>query len=230
MGTSITGPGDLGLVEEYSTLDDFLDHVAGQSDMEVDFTISDEGVGVEHWGQGQPDQMTFTYPFDSDDMVSWVYHVENHNSIRDSIHDDVEELVERAGVPTAESPGRDQMRQFVETLLWDRHIDLDGTDLLVMNTTGDHAELTAIHIWNTPYIGVIIRPYRPHRFQPSVSRLYPSGKLTLAWAPSMEAPPLTSRVLDDLMVVDFADIEAWEAVKLFDEAQARFAAECRRLE
>lgn len=229
MGTPITGPADLSQVEGHATMDEFLDHVAGQSDMEVEFSIDDGGVAVEHWGPGQPDQMTFTYPFDSDDMENWVYHVENHNTIRFDIRGDVEDLAERAGVLTEDSPGRNHMNEFVETLLWERHIDLDGTDLLVMDDHGDPAELSATHIWDTPYIGVIIRPYRPHRFQPSVARLYPSGKLALAWAPDLEAPPLASRVLDDLLVVDFIDVDAGEALDLFDEACARFAIDCRWL-
>lgn len=229
MGTTISGPADLNLVEGHATLNEFLDHVAGQSDMEVEFSIGDEGVEVEHWGQGQPDQMTFTYPFDSDDMESWVYHVENHNEIRYDVHGDVEDLVGRAGVLPEDSPGRSRVKDFVENLLWERHIDLDGTDLLVMDDHGDPAQLSATHIWQTPYVGAIIRPYRPHRFQPSVARLFPSGKLALAWAPDLKAPSLASRVLDDLLVVDFIDVGAEEALDLFDEAYARFAVDCRWL-
>ena len=74
--------------------------------------------------------MTFDYPFDSQDMVDWAYHIENDDGIRYEIAADIEGMLE-IPVYDDESINRDdaqvellrtekleRVMGFVQVLLW----------------------------------------------------------------------------------------------------------------
>jgi hypothetical protein len=233
-GTWVTTEHDLNRLAGYRDLDEFLDAVAEQTDMEVEIDIESDGVTIQHFGgEGQPQSKSLRYPFDSQDMLDWVYHVENDNSIRFDICDDIEEML-AGGVVLhcdAETKGRQvddpiegrltQVVSFVRSLLFELLVDLDGSDLLPMSRAGCPLELTATHVWVTPTIGKIIRPYRPALFQPTVARLYPDGRLALAWRPDHEVPENggIDRVLQDLLILDFTALDRSTALDLYQQAQ-----------
>ena len=81
--------------------------------------------------------MTFEYPFNAEDIAHWVYHFENDNSIRYEILEDVERILDLplyVGDTEDEVYERtERVRDFVTGLLWERWIDLDGSDLLVVD-------------------------------------------------------------------------------------------------
>lgn len=233
-GTWVTKATDLNHVSGYPDLDDFLDAVAEQTDMDVEIDIQSHGVTIQHFGgEGQPQCKSFWYPFDFQDMLDWVYHVENDNSIRYDICDDIEEMLgsdslrdEKAGTSAGQvedliEDGLTRVVAFVRSLLFDLSIDLDGSDLLPMSHAGGPLELTATHLWVTPTIGAVVRPYRPASFQPTVARLYPDGRLALAWRPDREAPEVVgvAPVLPDLLIIDLTAVDRSTAIDLYQQAQ-----------
>lgn len=237
-GTWITSKKDLGHVAGCANLAEFVDDVVGQSDMEVYVDVGSTYVRVEHYGGGgQPSQMTFDYPFDSQDILDWVYHIENDDSIRYEIADDIEQMLE---IPVYENESVDleddeieellvdkveRVMAFVQDLLWQRRIDLDGSDLLVMDPGGGSLQLSASHVWLTPTVGGISRPYQPDPVQRTVAKLYPDGRIALKWSATCEAPVDVKGIdlaLPDLLIVDLPTVDSQEAIDLYDLAYGQF--------
>jgi len=232
--TLVTGPDDMHRIAGYADLEAFADHVQDQTDLEVQLFVEDDYVLVLHESGGsQSRQMTFEYPFDAEDIAHWVYHFENDNSIRYEILEDVEKILDlplHAGGTEDEAYERtERVTDFVTGLLWDRWIDLDGSDLLVMDPQGGPLELTASHEWLTYCLGNVLRPYRPAPGMPTVASLYPTvaslyrdGRLALAWPEEEDAPADqgVERPLPDLLIVDLATVE--DPLFLYDIAYLAF--------
>jgi len=222
--TLIEGPDDMHRIVGYADLEAFVDHVQNQTDLEVELYVEDDCVYVMHESGGsQPGQMTFEYPFDAEDIVSWVYHFENDNSIRYEILEDVQKMLE---LPAYDDETEDEeferterVLEFVSALLWERWIDLDGSDLLIMDPKGGPLELTCSHEWLTYSVGNVLRPYRPPDDQPTVAKFYNDGRLALAW-PAEEDEPAdqkgVERPLPDLVIVDLAIAD--EPLSFYDTA------------
>jgi hypothetical protein len=171
--------------------------------------------------------MTFEYPFDPEDIAHWVYHFENDNSIRYEILEDVEKMLDlpvRAEDTEDEEYERtERVQEFVTGLLWERWIDLDGSDLLIMDPAGGPLKLTASHEWPTYCLGNVLRPYRPPAGQPTVAKLYSDGSLALAWPEEEDVPADQNgveRPLPDLLIVDLAIAE--DPLSLYDTAYGAF--------
>jgi hypothetical protein len=223
----VTGPDDMHRIAGYADLEAFADHVQDQTDLEVQLFVEDDYVQVLHESGGSESrQMTFEYPFDPEDIAHWVYHFENDNSIRYEILEDVEKILDlplHAGDTEDEAYERtERVKDFVAGLLWERWIDLDGSDLLIMDPTGGPLELTASHEWPTYSLGNVLRPYRPAPGMPTVARLYSDGRLALAWPEEEDAPADqgVERPLPDLLIVDLATIE--DPLFLYDIAYLAF--------
>jgi hypothetical protein len=116
----------------------------------------------------------------------------------------------------------ERVKDFVTGLLWERWIDLDGSDLLILDPKGGPLELTASHVWLTYCLGNVLCPYRPPDW-PTVAKLYSDGRLALAW-PEEEDEPAdqdgVERPLPDLLIVDLAIVD--EPLSLYDTAYAAF--------
>ena len=229
--TLVTGPDDMHRIAGYADLEAFADHVQNQTDLEVELFVEDDYVQVLHESGGsQSGQMTFEYPFDPEDIAHWVYHFENDNSIRYEILEDVERILDLPlymGDTEDEAYERtERVTDFVTGLLWERWIDLDGSDLLIMDPKGGPLELTASHEWLTYCLGNVLRPYRPPAGQPTVAKLYSDGRLALAW-PEEEDEPAdqdgVERPLPDLLIIDLAIVD--EPLSLYDTAYAAFWSE-----
>lgn len=232
VGAWITGVADLACNDTYASLEEFIDDLNDRTDMELQVEVTAEGIDVAHL---EPDCMNagqnfFPFPFDTDDVLSWVYHFENDNSIRYEVHDDAanlldvpldeKEVEDRDQVESLREERTDRVLEFVKRLLWDRWIDLDGRDLLLMDQTGEPIELTASHHWVSPTVGEVLRPFRPARFRPTVAKLYPDGRLALTWPGECETAraPGTDRPLPDLLIIDLAICQGAEALEFYDTA------------
>lgn len=159
--TLVTGPDDMHRIAGYADLEAFADHVQNQTDLEVELFVEDEYVLVMHESGGsQSRQMTFEYPFDAEDIAHWVYHFENDNSLRYEILEDVEKMLDLPvyadDTEDEEYERTERVREFVTGLLWERWIDLDGSDLLIMDPDGGPLELTCSHQWLTYCLGSVI--------------------------------------------------------------------------
>lgn len=228
--STVTCAEDMHRLKGYKTLEAFIDHVQSQTDFEISLGVEDDSVIVM---QESPYQKIFTYPFEVEDIANWTYHSENDNSIRYEVHDDVANILD---VPVYEdetdNEETDEQLQeertervlaFVEELLHGtRWIDLEGTDLLIMDPKGGPLELTATFEWFTPTYGHITRPFRPAE-GPVVARLYCDGRLALTWPSEADDPPVqdgVERPLKDLVVVDLAI--ASDPLDLYDVARDAF--------
>lgn len=224
----VTGPDDMYCIAGYADLDAFVDHVQNQTDLEVELIVEDDYVCVMHESGGsQPGQMTFEYPFDPEDIAHWVYHFENDNSIRYEILEDVENMLDLPvyadDTEDEEYERTERVREFVTGLLWERWIDLDGSDLLIMDPDGGPLALTCSHEWLTYCLGNVLRPYRPTAGRPTVAKLYSDGRLALAWPEEEDEladQDGIERPLPDLLVVDLAIAE--DPLSLYDTAYAAF--------
>jgi Family of unknown function (DUF6416) len=228
--TTVTCADDMHRLKGYKTLEEFIDHVQDQTDLEVSLEVEDDCVCVM---QESPYQKTFTYPFEVEDIADWTYHSENDNTIRYDVHEDVATIL---NVPVYEDETDDEERaeelkeertervlSFVEELLHGtRWIDLEGTDLLIMDPRGGPLELTATFEWVTPTFGQVTRPFRPAD-GPAVARLYCDGRLAIGWPSEADDPPIqdgVERPLKDLVVVDLAI--ASDPLDLYDVAHDAF--------
>jgi hypothetical protein len=210
--TLIEGPDDLNRVVGYADQQGFFDHVQNQTDLEVELIVEDEYVHVLHdLGGTQWGQMTFTYPFEAEEIVQWVYHFESDYSIRYEVLRNVENFLE---LPVREDDSEDdeverteRVLEFVRVLLWERWIDLDGSDLLIMDPEGGPLELTCSFRWVTEFVGEFMRPHRPSAGQPTIAKLYSDGRLALAWPVEEDVAQDqrgVERPLPDLVIVDLA--------------------------
>jgi len=209
--TLIEGPDDLNRLVGYADQQAFFDHVQEQTDLDVELIVEDEYVHVMHVGGTQWGQMTFTYPFEAEEIVQWVYHFESDYSIRYEVLRDVENFLE---LPLREDYSEDdeferseRVLGFVRVLLWERWIDLDGNDLLIMDPEGCPLELTCSFRWVTEFVGEFTRPHRPPADQPTIAKLYSDGRLALAWPVEQDVPQDQSgveRPLPDLVILDLA--------------------------
>jgi len=237
--TTVTCADDMNRLKGYKTLQAFADHVQNQTDFEVSLDVEDDCVIVmQERPNGvviltSPYQRIFTYPFEVEDIAHWTYCSESDDSIRYDVHADVANILD---VPVYEDESDDEERAdelqeertervlaFVHELLWgDRWIDLEGTDLLIMDPKGGPLELTATFEWFTPTYGDVARPFRPAD-GPAVARLYCDGRLALTWPSEADDPPVqdgVERPLKDLVVVDLAI--ASDPFDLYDVAHDAF--------
>jgi len=234
VGAWIKGEADLETNASYTSFEEFVDDLGSQTDMDLQVEVTDTGLRVEHLEPQclNSGQNSFSFPFDTEDVRNWVYHFENDNSIRYEVHSDAAGMLE---VPVYESEVKDddeagELRRertdrvlaFVDDLLWDRWIDLDGSDLLLMDPAGGPLEMTASHEWITPTVGAVSRPFRPARFQPTVAKLYADGRLALTWPTDVDKVEGIglNRPLRDLLVIDLATYDTEEALVLYDTAYA----------
>ena len=130
MKARVEGPQDLA---DPLVFAEFLGPFDSMTDMEVEVEIEPGGIHVEcaDVGDGHRD---FAYPFDIDDVYSWVYHFEIDREVRYEIFDAIGPLLEQA----LDFEQVDPVLSFVGTLLTEwRWIELEGRDLLVLDRTGE---------------------------------------------------------------------------------------------
>jgi hypothetical protein len=150
--------------------DDLQDQLDDLTDLDVYLEIDVHGITV---SQG-PGSMTFTYPIDVQDVRGWTYHFENDYTVRYEILYDVDRLLARHPLE-----GRDDrvIERLVRELLLEDWIDIDGSELMIMDVDGQPLELSACFRWFTPVDGEVDRPYRPDPTQRPRARLHPDGRL-----------------------------------------------------
>lgn len=176
--------------------DELQDQLDDLTDLDVYLEVDGHGITV---SQG-PGSMSFTYPVDVQDVRSWTYHFENDYTVRYEILDDVERLLARHPME-----GRDDraVERLVRELLLEEWIDLDGSELMIMDTDGLPLELSASFRWVTPFVGEVERPYRPDPRQRPRARLHPDGRLEVMPHDDSEQP-----LEVDLSVVSYDEIRA----------------------
>jgi hypothetical protein len=118
----------------YRSFDEFVDALDNQTDMDLHVEVDDDLLRVVHLDPrcSAAGQMTFPFPFDTQDVLNWVYHFENDHDIRFDVHGDVanmldvpvneDEVAHEGDAETLRSERTDQVLAFVEELLWDRWI------------------------------------------------------------------------------------------------------------
>lgn len=176
--------------------EDLQDQLDDLTDLDVYLEIDADGIKV---SQG-PGAMSFAYPIDVQDVKAWTYHFENDYTVRYEILDDVERLLARHPME-----GRDDraIERVVRDLLLEDWINIDGSDLMIMDVDGRPLELSACFSWVTRFDGDVERPYRPDPTQRSRARLHPDGRLEL-----MPRDVNEQLVELDLSVVGEAEVRA----------------------
>lgn len=176
--------------------EDLQDQLDDLTDLDVYLEIDADGIRV---SQG-PGAMSFAYPIDVQDVKAWTYHFENDYTVRYEILDDVERLLARHPME-----GRDDraIERVVRDLLLEDWINIDGSDLMIMDVDGRPLELSACFRWVTRFDGDVERPYRPDPTQRPRARLHPDGRLEV-----MPHGVRAQALQLDLSVIDHDEVRA----------------------
>ncbi len=219
--TMVTCRADLDHVWDYESFQGLVDLLGDHTDLdlvveadETELTIAQGPV----WG-GTYHVNSFAYPFDLQDAIDWTYYFENDYTARLEIIEDVESLLDLP-FESRDNP----IRAFVRHVLLADWIEMDGTDLMIMDESGGPLELTACYVWTTETVGDTLRPHRPERDLPTRAHLYPDGRLVLSWSWIEPAPEHESGVTaigPDRLVVDLNIVDAETAHALYDRSVAR---------
>ena len=161
----VTCPADLDQLGGWDSFEDFVDALGDQTDAEVEAFRDDLGLDVVCVPGGSA---SFSYPFDPETVLTWVYNSEIWYELREEVISQVgghlAEALERR--PAASSAAEkweleNRLRDFLSYLLCTVPLEPAGEDLLFVQPSGEPLTLSGWPIEDADGHCYVERPFTP---------------------------------------------------------------------